>query len=279
MYTGKLGVAIFVFDRPHYFRRLLASLEENTYLHDTDFHFFRDGAVNKFSGRRIGRPASLRRNLEMARQARLPNKHFHVREENVGVGIQQFETYESMTQWYDVVLMLEDDIVVSPHYLRVMRVLFDSIVEMEDVFSASSSFVKLCAKDNVADHLDKMVRKRVQQWGEIFASSKWPCIRTPFLEYYDLIENVDFTARPHAKILELYDRHRFASGATSQDAARDMAISVVGMTRIRLVVNRALYIGAKGLYCTPAHYQKMGWAHQEPYVFPEDETIERFQLM
>jgi len=278
VYTSKLGVAIISFDRPYYLQQLLASLERNTYLHDTDFHVFQDGAVNKFSGRKAGDPANIGKAVDCARRARLPNKHFHIRSENVSIGIQQFEAYQWMTERYGVVLVLEDDIVVSPYYLRVMRVLLDSIADMDHVFSASSNFVKEISGD-ISGYLNKMVCVRRHWWGEIFPSSRWARIRPYFLEYYELIKNIDYAARPVDKIQELFERHDFGCKATSQDAGKDMAVTAAGMDRVRLAVNRAIYVGQQGVHCDPTLYRQRRWGEQEPYVFPEDETIDRFEMI
>jgi len=279
MYTGTLGVAIISFNRPHYLQQLVGSLEKNTCLESTDFHFFQDGAVNKFSGRKAAQPNQIRLAVQCAEAARLPCKSVHVRRENVSIGIHQFEAYEWMTRRYDVVLVLEDDVVVSPHYLRIMRVLFDCVSGRNDVFSASSNFVRACPADDIQRFLSKASLANGHWWGEIFAAKRWARIRPHFMEYFDLIRGIDYAQRPHAKILELFSRRGFGGKATSQDAGKDLAVMRAGMQRARLVVNRAIYIGRQGTHCDPALYDRSGWGCQEPYVFAADETIDHFEFL
>lgn len=278
MYIGGLGVGIFAFNRPHYLRRLVCSLENNTYLQNTDFHFFQDGMVNPFSGRLAGLKRDVHNSLALIKATKLPRRFVHIRDENMGVAIQQLEAYDWMTNRYDVVLFLEEDVEVSPYFLRVMRVLYDSVKGLDKLFSVSGGMIRETEVDNPLDYLHLAVVRSRNWCTEMFASDSWRSVRPLFLPYYELVRDWDYAYRPHEDIRRLFASWGYSTTVTSQDKAKDICVDLLGMKRVRLMVNRALYIGEYGLHGTASMYRDNGWADQIPFVFDQDGTIDRFEL-
>ena len=277
MFEGKVGVGIISFDRPDYLRQLVASLEQQTHLEETYFHLFQDGSKNVFSGRECADQADIERCVNVFAEADLPRAFFHVREENAGIAINQFEAIEGMVAQYDYVLMLEDDVVLSPYYFRLMRVLFEQLEDQEDVFGFCLGFKKLCARHKTRENLDKIFKTCGHWWAEAFWADRWERVRPHFLEYYRLVQDKDYVMRPSQEIRELFRRKGWPSPVTSQDAAKDMAIYSAGMERVRTVVNRAISVGKRGVHFTPAIFRKLGFHDQEPCIFAEDAILQKFE--
>lgn len=277
MLERKLGVGIISFDRPEYLLSLLKSLEGQTYLEEIDFHLFQDGVVNKFSGRVCANAADVAVCVDVFAEAKLPTAFFHVRDWNAGIGIHQFEAVERLVAEYDHVLMLEDDVVLSPHYLRLVRVLFEQLADREDVFGFCLGFKKLCAKHKVEENLGLVFETCGHFWAEAFWADRWERMRPHFMEFYRLVQGVDYVYRPHEEIQALFRRKGWPSPASSQDAAKDMAISSAGMVRVRTVVNRAISVGERGMNFSPAAFRGLGFHDQEPYVFMEDRYLQKFE--
>jgi len=277
MLEGKVGCGIISFDRPDYLRQLLASLEGQTCLDETDFHLFQDGPVNEFSGRECARGDDVAACVDVFAEAHLPTAYSHVRQWNVGIGIHQFQAVERMVAEYDHVLMLEDDVVLSPHYLRLVRVLFEQLEDRRDVFGFCLGFKKLCAKHKTGENLDKIFETCGHWWAEAFWADRWERMFPHFMEFHRLIEGVDYMYRPHKEIVALFRRKGWPSPVSSQDVAKDMAISAAGMVRVRTVVNRAISVGEHGMNFTPRGFRKLGFHDQEPFVFEEDAILQKFE--
>jgi len=278
MLTDEIGIGVISFNRPDCLRKLLRSLEEQTCLDGAEFHLWQDGAVNAFSKVVWADPVDIVHSISAFQAAKLPSKYSHIQKENVGTGIHQFTAMEYMTRRYECVAILEADIILSPHWLRLVRVLLDQVKEREDIFSFSLGFRKLCPKDEAEQNLDKLVYGTPHWWGEALVSERWSRARPHFLDYYELIRHCDYRHRPHAAITELYRRKEWTQDATSQDGGKDMAAWAAGMRRVVTVVNRGISTGAQGVHFRPQQFQQMGFDQQEPYSYDKDATLDRFVL-
>ena len=277
MLKQRIGVGIISFDRPDYLAQLVRSLEKQTCGAGVEYHLWQDGAVNEFSGRECGRQADIEGAAAVFAGSSLEARFMHVREKNVGVAINQFCAIETMVQFYDYVVMVEDDVVVSPHYLRLMRVLFEQLEGTSEVFGICLGFKKLCRPGRVPENLDKIVRTCGHWWAEGFYSKRWAAIRPFFLEFYELVEGIDYVERPTREIRKVFRKHGWPSPVDSQDAAKDMAIYAAGLERVRTVVNRAISRGERGVHFTPQVFRKLGFDKQEPYVFERDQHLKEFK--
>lgn len=278
MIVDRIGVAVISFNRPAYLRQTLASLERQTHLEDIHFHLWQDGAINQFSGKVYADPADVVSSVDAFRAADLPNKHSHIRPRNAGTAINQFVALESMTANYNYVVLCEDDVILSPHWLRLTRVLFEQIRDREDVFGFSLGFRRVCEKDETDQNLDKLKYGTPHWWCEAIVSERWERARPHFLEYYALVKDVDYRDRDSIAIWELYDRKGWQQTATSQDGAKDMSVFCAGMRRLSTVVNRGISIGQRGVHFNPEKFKRMRLHEQEPYVFESDATREEFEL-
>lgn len=278
MYNGKLGVGIISFDRPKYFSRLMESLTGNSHLENTDFHLFQDGVHNRFNASKLGELSNIVKCIDLFNNSSLSKKSTHIKKDNVGIAVNQFEAYETLTANYEYVLILEDDVVLSPYFLRLIRVLIDQFKNEDKVFSISLNFRRACEKKDIASRLDEVFVGREHWWAECFAAKKWQIIRPTFMKYYELVKDVPYYQRPRDKILELFHSMGFMTKVDSQDAAKEASVIHAGMLRVNSTVNRGFYIGKEGVHFRPAIFNKLGFADQEPYIFEEDKTIKEFKV-
>lgn len=278
MLVDEIGIGIISFNRPNLLWQLLRSLEAQTQLDNVAFHLFQDGAVNAFSRTVWADPADVDGCIQAFEASTLPNRHSYIQRWNVGTGINQFVAMETLTRAYEYVAILEDDILLSPHWLRLVRILLDQVKGREDIFSFNLGFRKLCPKEEAEQNLDRLRFGTPHWWGEALVSERWFRARPHFLEYYQLIKDVDYRHRPHAAITELYHRKGWPQSATSQDGGRDMSVYSAGMRRIVTVVNRGISTGAEGTHFRPSEFKRMGFDQQRPFIHSGDAVIERFVL-
>lgn len=278
MYNGKLGVGIISFDRPKYFMRFIESLKNNTHLDNADFHLFQDGIKNRFNASKLGDYNNIIKCIDLFNDSSLPNKSTHIKRDNVGIAVNQFEAYETLTANYEQVLILEDDVVLSPHFIRLLRVLIEQFKNDDKVFSVSLNFRRACEKKDIQSRIDECFVGKEHWWAECFSSKKWQIIRPHFMKYYELVKDVPYYQRPRAKILELFQSMGFNSRIDSQDAAKEASVIYAGMIRVNSTVNRGIYIGQEGVHFRPDIFNKLGFADQEPYIFEEDKNISEFKV-
>lgn len=273
---SKLGVALIAFNRPDYFTELIKSLEAQTD-QDVEYHLFSDGAINKFSKVRHANNRDIRAVRELFEQSKLPSKKTHYRIENIGNGINQFEAVEYMSSKYDNFLVIEDDIMLSKHYIQLARKVIPLI--KDDIFSINLGNLRTCDKKEIKKNLNKMTYKNTHWFAEIWSSKQWFKIRPHFLDYYSLISNRDYTRRPHKIIRAMFKENGYPVPQSSQDAGKDYSLFKSGMKRLTTVVNRGFYIGRKGMHFTPEKYEKYGFPDMKPYEFSSDEKLKKFSVV
>jgi len=272
-----IGAGIISFDRPQYLAHLLASLEAQRDAPPIEYHLFQDGAINCYSGRTVGDEEGIQEAIELFLDARLESgKVTHVRADNVGIGINQFEAYELMVERYRRIVMLEDDVVLSPYWARLLPVLFEGLEAHPDVFGFSTSFRRHCAREHIEANLGRVAAGTPHWWMIAFTPGRWLRIRPHYLRYYELIEDCDYNAIPHGRIVELFRSVGYGHQASSQDGGKDMAVELAGMHRVRLTVNRGISIGREGVHFNPRVFEALGFEDQSPYVFESDATRNRF---
>ena len=267
-----IGVGILSFNRPAYLRRLLASLEAQTNLRDVDVWLFQDGAVNRFSGIRYAIEADIRACVSLFARSALANKWSIVRETNAGIAINSFEALEELTGNYERVLLLEDDVVLSPHWLRLARLLYDDLAERPHVFSISPGFLR------EGDDEDAVVYRWPHMWAECFLSARWREIRGHYLEdFYPHVAECDYVHRDLNAIRAAFARRGEATNPVlSQDSGRELAMRRAGMVRAKTAVNRAIGIGRRGLHFTPGLFRQLGFDQPGPFIHAGDATREGF---
>jgi len=278
MYSGKLGVAIISFNRPDYLFKVLNSLEKQSYLKNTKFHLFQDGCQNIFSEKIKAKKEDIEKSVFLFRTSKLSKGANRIRIDiNVGNGINQFSANQVMSSIYDYYLIIEDDVVLSPDYLRLCRVLIEQFGNRKDVFSFNLNFKKLA--NPTSDNLNKVIFGETHWWAECIISRQWKIAREYFKDYFDLIQRVDYSDLPREKIQNLFKKHNFNKPQCSQDAGKDFALFKAGFKRITTLINRGFYIGQNGIHFTPKLYAQMNWHKQMPFIFESDQQLNKFILI
>lgn len=274
-----IGVAIIAHQRWSVLMRLLESLEASTHLDDIAFHLFQDGAINIFTGERTATDEAIAESLRVFERSSLPRKEIHEQKGNVGIGIIQLRATDYLAEHYSRIIVIENDTVISPHFLGMAHHLFDDLEHEFDTFSFSPGFRRICSIGTIRQHMTELT-PAWKHWNcECFLARNWVRIRhlKTFEKYHELICNVDYPYRMNSRIRELFTRTGWrADLSTTQDNARNVVINEIGMKRMVLSVNRAMNIGRSGLHINPAMYHKMGFDGQTPYIFESDATREDF---
>lgn len=273
----RIAVGIISWNRPKYLEQLIKTLEAND-CSEVDFHLFQDGVACKFTGDKLTEPDKIIESIEIFYKSKLPNKHYHIRDENVSAAINQFEAMRVLYENYPRFIFLENDVIVSPNFIVIMKKLLNQFEKDERIACISAGLGLLCKEDKVKENLDKLAFKRGHFWAEGCWAEKWKVIEKEYLAYYNIVKDKPYRKRDEGAIRNLFGNSGIKMLATSQDNGKDWAIIKTGMKRARLVVNRATGIGDYGMHSTPARLKATKDGHNKIYAFNEESKIEKFRL-
>ena len=159
--------------------------------------------------------------------------------------------------------------VLSPYWFRMARVLYEQMPA--NAFGFSPGFKRYGVDYN------RLVSPRHHFFCDCFTAEKWALVNDTFEDFYQrFIADRDYYDRDDDGIRAWHKGHGQNEYVTSQDGARLTAIKAAGLKRYQMEVNRAYYVGEKGIHFTPELYTQGNFKMQTPFIFNEDATREGF---
>ena len=180
MRNAKAAVSISAYNRPEYFKQVVESLEKNLESSFLDFYFFLDG----------GQESAQQENAKIITNSSIANKHIIARHNNWGLGRNMIDVRRILFDVcrYDQVLVLEDDMVLSPQYIGlVFRILDWAETNFDDVGVVQGWSRCLWSKEQKFAHLDKVYVGNEHWWGYAISRKVWDDIK---LFLYDRTESL-----------------------------------------------------------------------------------------
>jgi len=275
-------IAVLSFDRPGYLRRVLDSLRPQIGEPDRVV-LFQDGGWNRWSDRRKGSAERIAQCISVFRKA-VPWGEVVESPENLGIALNyeraERHLFESLRA--ERALFLEDDLILSPNYLRVVRQLLD-IAERDQRIAyvaaygdlwASRRSQRLRAHDLIPMH---------ENWGAALTRQSWLAERPFRRRYLELVGDCDYSRRDHEKIRAFYAERGWDNPISSQDAARWIACAERGAVRVTTFACHARYIGKHGEHSSPKLFKASGFDRARMFrgtapdlVAPTDEQISQW---
>lgn len=112
-------IVLFAYNRPEHTRQLLESLNRNPEAAESDLIVFCDGPKEGASAEMLER---IKQDRETVRNtARCKNLTLHVSEKNRGLAPSVIAGMNVVFETYDRAIVLEDDLLLSEHFLRYMK--------------------------------------------------------------------------------------------------------------------------------------------------------------
>lgn len=286
---SKTAVALIAFDRPTYFERTVESLAKNPEIHSMPCFLFLDKAEQD-SGE-----------LEKHKQiiARyLPHTVVIKRPRNYGCGRNLIDAREQLFQnmGYDNVFVFEDDMVVSPTYMRTCLDLLEWGTETWDNVGVVQAWSKcIMSLDAKQRRIGEVHSTATNLWGYLMRKTTWDAIREEILAFQTNFLGSTYAGRPHKTIWEYFRLKRSNPPAivpgnrwfadqessvnmrryleqppTGQDAATVLFMEQAGLVRLTTSVNRGLYIGKQGIHMHPRMFKRDGYDSITLDTFIED---------
>jgi hypothetical protein len=262
-------IFVMSFDRPDYLAEVLDSLlaQQGGGLDGRAIYLFQDGDTNPFSGETYATEACIE-DCVARFIARFPEGIVCRSPDNLGVAL-NFERAESFgfeTLGAPAVIFLEDDLVLSPHYIRLLDLLIETYKDDERVGYVSA----------YGPHLKDLATQRQRQtrltsmranWAFGLFRRHWLAMRPYFKQYLALIETCDYRMRPSEAIFDLYESWGFCRKVSSQDRAKKLICILLKSARVSTYVCCARYIGREGLHMRADMFERNRYS--DTVVFPD----------
>jgi hypothetical protein len=272
-----LTIALLSFDRPDYLRRVVHSLVKQLVPGDEVF-LFQDGGWNPFSGNRKASEGVIDACVRVfsSPSGDLKSIGRGVFRSPVNLSIagnyRRAEQYIFEALGRDAAVLLEDDLVLGPHYLGAIADLLGIAAEEPRIgyVSAYGDFwAPLSEQWKLADQLIPMH----ENWGAALTRASWLAQQPVRERYWELVKEADYSQRDHEAILALYQGMGYRCHVTSQDASRWVACRATGMVRLTTATCHARYIGAVGEHAREGLYER--WRFGGAKLFPERPIVRK----
>lgn len=112
-------IVLFVFNRPSHTRRTLQALEANTWAEQSILHIFADGPRENFNSEQLSQTAAVGELIRL--DWNFKEIYIHKKDRNWGLADSIIDGVTRVVNEYGRVIVLEDDIITSPGFLRYMN--------------------------------------------------------------------------------------------------------------------------------------------------------------
>jgi len=123
-------VALFTYNRPWHTRQTVEALLKNAEAAGSDLIVFSDGAKDEASGEKVGDVRQYLRTIESFKSVRIVE-----RKENLGLAKSIISGVTEVVNEHGRVIVLEDDLVTSPYFLKYMNDALDAYQDDDRVIS------------------------------------------------------------------------------------------------------------------------------------------------
>lgn len=129
-------IVVFVYNRPWHAEQTLEALSKNLYSDESTLYIFCDGPKTKASKEQIQKISDTRAVVRKKNWCK--NVHIIEHEENKGLANSIIDGVSQVIKEYGRVIVLEDDLITSPFFLKFMNEALDFYCNYPSVFSVSA---------------------------------------------------------------------------------------------------------------------------------------------
>jgi len=180
----KIAGAITTFARPKYYKQALDSLckckEVNK---NIDWYIFQDGIENypeKYVRYKTLTRKDVEKNIMVTLDSKFPYLHHFINKENKGINYQMNRVFGLFEKGYDVIFIFEDDLVVSPYYIKLLKQCSKQYKNMSVTFHSVTE-----GKLNKGKNLHRLrPAKRPRFWGFYLTKEVWKKIQPTWKQFY-----------------------------------------------------------------------------------------------
>lgn len=237
-----LGIGVMSFDRPHYLSFALEALQAND-LGGCDVWLFQDGWQCHLTGKQMGSPGGVAECLELFRSA-FPGGYVVEQERNIGIALNRLILLDTLAERYEAFLLIEDEVIVAPHYVAVIRKLLAD-------FAAETDIGFLCSPVGPTDGQNPNALYRVASANCAIATRRawFAPVRERYEEFVEVWRQYPYV--PHMSYWQIMLDRYGDRMLCSSDVALSWCANEVGRYAWTLGAPRTRSIGVKGVHRTP----------------------------
>lgn len=169
-------IALFTFKRPEHTRRTLESLAQNPEFVESPVFIYCDGARN------AAESVQVEETRKLVRDWPHPNKTIVERDRNWGLAKSVIEGVTQLCSEYGRVIVVEDDLVVSPVLLNYLNAALDRYADEPKVMQVSAHMFPV----EIESDCDAVMLPFTTSWGWATWSRAWKCFDPAMTGYENL---------------------------------------------------------------------------------------------
>lgn len=285
-------IVVVGYDRPGYFEKMLNFLILNEEVITTPVYFCIDGGGAQLEYHEI---------INRLQDKVKPNKWVTMLQaENLGIGNHLFTIREHLffKLGYDYITVIEEDVYVSPYFIRLNNQLLEwCSANFDNVPVVSAWSLNFLSKEQKESNLQSVIATNDHWITYTMTKLGWEKIRDMVMEYRNtFLLGIKYKQRDDVAIKKWlqtkrdiipkktpkafpgyvkinFDNPRFA---TSQDGIMAAAMYLQGLVKVNTWVNRCLYFGEFGEHGTPENFKAKKFSEMTLGFYPEDKLINSF---
>jgi hypothetical protein len=290
----KTAVVLFAYKRPHYFRQCVESVRANWGIEDATVIAVLDG----------GRGSTQTRNTNILKAANFPRLQIVARRRHRGIFYNKVSgLMRVFREGYDRVMVVEDDVLVSPSYLQLTGRILDWAARegYDDVGMASGNNRFIASRGEKAAYLNQVVAGNTGLWSYMMLASTWERIRPNMGRFIAMWDAGDSPQKRGKWLVGLLKSEKFRPGdrvypssqwddryagmrdgkglpAAGYDGGICCTMAAEGLCSLHTVVNRAVHIGEHGTHSWADRWDRV-FGQVRLDVFEEDADLLEFQIV
>tara|TARA_B100001142_G_scaffold106019_2_gene107869 strand:- start:839 stop:1660 length:822 start_codon:yes stop_codon:yes gene_type:complete len=246
--------------------------------------------------------------VNLVKGSKFKNVTYVLREENWGIGRHLIDARRTLFDelGYDRILLLEDDMVLAPNYVKTVFDISDWASNYGDIGTVMAYNINHNAPEIQATQINHVISTNRHFWGYVITKKVWDDIKHIIYEFESkYLLKYTYTNRPHRRIRWLFmrkwisrKRHQKPNPmipsecmtppfsklpfrvATSQDAITALALWHHGYSRITTRVSRAEYVGVEGYSFSQEVFENQGFDKQNLIDFDSlNQEIDNYELI
>lgn len=294
----KSAILLLGFNRTDYFQQVISSLEKNVEAFNHDLHVYLDG----------GPKSKQEEIVKIVKSSKFENVTYVLRDSNWGIGRHLIDARRTLFDQlgYERILLLEDDMVLAPNYIKTVFDISDWASNYDDIGTVMAYNINHDKPEIQFSQLNHLIATNRHFWGYVITKKVWDEIKHIIYEFESkFLLKYTYTNRPHRRIRWLFMRKWISKKrlqksnplipavcltppfsrlpfrvATSQDAITALALWHHGYSRITTRVSRAEYVGIEGYSFSQEVFESQGFDKQNLLDFENiDQDIENYELI
>jgi hypothetical protein len=175
-------IILFVYNRPEHTRQTVEYLSKNRLAESSNIFIFSDGPKNDKDEQKVSVLRKYLKSIQGFKEIKITE-----REKNLGLANSVISGVSQIFKSYEKVIVLEDDIISSPSFLKFMNDALDFYKADEKIFSVSGYPYPVKIPDSY--NKDIFIAHRASSWGWGTWKDRWEKVDWEMKDYSSLLKN------------------------------------------------------------------------------------------